>query len=123
MLTKSAVLLIFAVFLILASSQAQFNTQDSINITTYYLSPNGAFNSMEIKKAINIGDMSDPGNATYKDFSALQDGQIYIGDSLIIQPLASAPASATEGQLWFNNTTTPAKLQFHNGTQWKNVGG
>jgi hypothetical protein len=110
--------IIFIVGILIASIffYAQAQQTDSISITTYYPSPNAAFRDLETKRVCAVGNISDSGNPSYDSLSELQDGQLYVGESIILKPLSSYPTSPKPGELIYNSGIS--KLQFFNGTAW-----
>lgn len=103
---------------------AQQDKADSVSFTTYYPSPNGVFTNLEVKRKLVVGNISESGNSQLDEISELGDGQIYVGDSLWLEPTTSQPTGTEvqEGQIIFNNTSGVKKLQFYNGS-WQSAGG
>lgn len=91
-------------------------TNSSIIISTYFPSPNAAFNVMEAKNRTAVGDITMSGDPAIDTIDELQDGQIYVGDSIILGNRTTPPANPVEGMIFYNNTSK--QLQFYNGTSW-----
>jgi len=74
---------------------------------------------MEARNKTAVGDITASGLSDLDNMSELQDGQLYVGDSIILGNLTAPPARTVEGMIMYNQTTS--KLQFFNGT-WVNAG-
>jgi hypothetical protein len=79
---------------------SQSDQTESLTINTYYPSPYGSYNRLQTKR-MAVGDRNNDGKLTDADLP-LNDGQLYIGRSVIYQPLNSLPASGTPGELAYN---------------------
>jgi len=91
----------------------------SITISTYYPSPNAAFNVMEARNRAAVGDITASGNTDLDTMEELGDGQIYVGDSIILGNRTTPPAHPVDGMIFYNATSK--RLQFYNGT-WVSTG-
>jgi|GEM_PF-5783296 len=94
------------------------NQTDTFTINTYYPSPRGIYKNLEAKRSFAIGEVhSDPKVLTMDN---LTDGQLYVGDSLILKSLAANPASGNKaGQMIYNGADR--MLRFYNGSAWVNM--
>jgi hypothetical protein len=103
-------------------NQTDWNT---FTITTYYPSPHGVYNRMEVKKALSVGNFTGAPSGLDSVLN-LDAGQFFVGESMILKSQASSnPPDGIAGQLiYVNNTTNKERmLKFHNGTQWVNATG
>jgi len=79
---------------------SQSNQTESLIITTYYPSPYGSYNRLQTRR-LAMGDRNNDGKLTDADLPP-NDGQVYMGRSVIYTPLNPLPASGTLGELAYN---------------------
>jgi hypothetical protein len=99
---------------------AQSDQPQSLTFTTYYPSPNGVFNRLQTKR-LAIGDRNNDGKLSDAD-QPPNDYQLYIGRSVIYQPLNSLPASGTPGELAYN-ASADAFNYYNASGSWVPLGG
>jgi hypothetical protein len=111
-LCKKSILALFCVFVLISLVFGQAN--ETIVITTYYPSPTHAFNTLEVKERLAIGDDSE------SRITDLNPGQLYVGYSILLGNTTTPSASAEPGEIIYNSNIN--KLQFRNETGgWVNA--
>ena len=76
---------------------AQSNQAESLTISTYYPSPYGSYDRLQTRR-LAMGDRNNDGKLTDADLPP-NDGQLYMGRSVIYQPLNPFPAVGIPGEL------------------------
>jgi hypothetical protein len=99
----------------------QTNQTESMSFTTYFPSPNAVFNKMEVRAKLVVGNITDSHTSGITSINDLQKDQVFVTDSIILGWQSSAPSPAYEGQIFFNNTSSPKRLEVNNGT-WQKIG-
>jgi hypothetical protein len=119
MFVKTFIILIVGILIASIFFYAQAQQTDSITITTYFPSPDGAFRDLENKRVCAVGNISASGNTSYDSLAELQNEQLYVGESIILKSLSSYPTFPKPGELIYNSSIS--KLQFFNSTAWINA--
>jgi hypothetical protein len=94
---------------------------ESLEFATYYPSPNGVFDRIEVKGQLIVGNITDSNTPGITSINDVQQDQVYVTDRLIfgLQPAEPGLAISRPGQIFFNNATGVKKLEFFNGTWWR----
>ena len=104
----------------------QTNQTESMSFATYFPSPNAVFNKMEVRAKLVVGNISDSNTAAngISTLNDIQKDQVFVANSIILGWQSSAPSPAYEGQIFFNNTSNPKRLEVFNGTGggWQKLG-
>ena len=115
-----SIILFFLALSVTTICFAQSSQTESLTITTYFPSPEGVFNKLEVHSGLVVGNISNS-YLGYTSISDLSNGQIYVGDRIILNNQTTQPESPSEGQLFYN--TTDNVLEFYNNTSWVKIGG
>jgi len=110
---NSCLYLFIFIFLFPVLLFSQISSNETIVITTYYLSPSYAVKSLEVKERLAIGNESESA------ITNLAPGQIYVEHSIIFSDSTTPPASPFPGEIIYNSNFN--KLQFYNGMEWINA--
>lgn len=115
--------IVAGLFLILTISSflslAQSRADETLTITTYYLSPNGVFKDMEVKDKLAVGNITDSGNTKCDSMQELKTGQVYVGHSILLRNRETLPNSHKPGEIIYN--VDFHKIQFYDGAKWINA--
>jgi hypothetical protein len=117
---RITVVLAFLIAETFSLAYGQQNQTESLTITTYYPSPYGSFNRLQTKR-LAMGDRNGDGVLTDAD-QPPNDYQLYIGRSVIYQPLNSLPAVGTPGELAYN-ASADAFYYYNASGSWALLGG
>jgi hypothetical protein len=109
----SAILILTFTFL------SQTAKAESLEISTYYPSPNGVFDRMEVKGKLIVGNITDSNTPGITSINDVQNSQVYLTDSLILGLQPSGPNSPKEGQIFYNSTTKT--MECYEGA-WQQIG-
>ena len=96
---------------------------EDISFTTYYPSLQGVYSGLSSEEAFAVGDISDSGTAAVDETTDLDQGEVFVEDSVIFKPKNAdpIPADSRAGSLIYNDVEDMFK--YYDGTQWKGFTG
>lgn len=91
---------------------------EQITFTTYYPSPFGIYSNLEVSERFVVGNISSSGITGITSIGDLDVGEVWGGDSVVLEGHASDPAAASskQGELIYNSTEK--KIKSFNGSSW-----
>ena len=113
---RAVVVTLSIIFVAVASVFAQSNTTESLTITTYYPSPYGVYRNLEVKKGLAVG------GSGFATVSSLKEGQLFLNNSVLLNPHTNTPTSGNEGEVIYV-AGNEHMFKFHNETSWVNLTG
>lgn len=112
-------LLTILLALFTSSAFAETNQTDTFTINTYYPSPRGIYRTLEARTSFAVGDVhNDP---KIGSMTNLNNGQLYVGNSIVLKSQTNDPPTGKAGQIIYNSTGK--LIKFYNGTAWVNATG
>lgn len=92
--------------------------QETVTITTYYPAPYAAYNYLEIKKSIAVGDITSSGTVGINEVEDLTSGELFVGESVIFGQHSGTPPplQSKTGELIYDASADC--LKYFNGSVW-----